>query len=226
MPSKRYKTKKPASAKKAFQTPNRKLLIGSAVVVALALVALLVLPNLLQRAEKFPNDNRNTIGDPNAPIKVEEYSDFQCPWCANFALDLEPALIEKYVASGKVQLTFIPFSFLGPESNRAAEAAYCAADENKFWEYKEKVYANQGAENSGAFSDVNLIRFAEQLELNMDDFNACFSGGKYTQQVQDDLATGKERGINGTPYFLVNGEGPYASSELEIRIQAALVKIP
>lgn len=220
---KRYRTKKPV---KTTSTPNRKILIGSTIVVALAIIALLVLPNLLQPEDKYPQANRNSIGDPNAPILVEEYSDFQCPWCARFALDSEPALIEKYVASGKVQLTFIPFSFLGPESLQSAEAVYCAADQNKFWELKEKIYLNQGAENSGALSDANLERFASQIKLNMTAFRECFISDKYAQQVQDDLATGKERGINGTPYFLVNGEGPYAAAEVEIRIQAALVKIP
>ncbi|MBN1373702.1 MAG: DsbA family protein [Anaerolineaceae bacterium] len=220
---KRYRTKKPV---KTSSAPNRKLLIGSTIVVALAIVALLVLPNFLQPEEKYPQANRNSIGDPNAPILVEEYSDFQCPWCARFALDSEPALIEKYVASGNVQFTFIPFSFLGPESIQSAKAAYCAADQNKFWEFKEKIYLNQSAENSGALSDANLERFASQIKLDMTAFRDCFISDKYAQQVQDDLATGQERGINGTPYFLVNGEGPYAAAELEIRIQAALVKIP
>ena len=219
----RYRTKKPV---KSAPSLNRKTIIWSTVVVALAVIALLVLPNLLQSESKYPQANRNSIGDPNAPILVEEYSDFQCPWCARFALDSEPALIEKYIASGKVQLTFIPFSFLGPESLQAAEAAYCAADQNKFWEFKEKIYLNQGAENSGALSDANLERFASQVKLDMTAFRQCFVSDKYAQQVQDDLATGKERGINGTPYFLVNGEGPYAAAEVEIRIQAALVKIP
>ncbi len=220
---KRYRTKKPTQT---ISSPNRKTIIWSTIVVGLAIIALLVLPNLLQSDSKYPQADRNSIGDPNAPILVEEYSDFQCPWCARFALDSEPALIEKYVGSGKVKFTFIPFSFLGPESIQAAKAAYCAADQNKFWEFKEKLYLNQGAENSGALSDANLERYASQVKLNMTTFRECFSSDKYAQQVQDDLATGKERGVNGTPYFLVNGEGPYAAAEVEIRIQAALVKIP
>lgn len=215
----RYHIKKPASAVKRV---NRKIVIGSTIVVALAVIALLVLPTLLRPSLV----NGMTIGKLDAPIKVEEYSDFQCPWCARFALDTEPDLIKKYVDKGKVQLTFIPFSFLGPESVRSAEAAYCAADQNKFWDYKDKLFLNQGAENSGSLSDSNLERFAGQINLDMTAFRECLSSSKYAQQVQDDLANGKERGINGTPYFMVNGEGPYPSTELEIRIQAALAKTP
>jgi protein-disulfide isomerase len=220
---KRYPTRKPQLTK---TLSRRTLWIGSLVFVAVAIILILVLPKLFDGKVKIPNPNGTNMGDANAPVKVEEYSDFQCPYCGIFALDAEPSIIEKYVATGKVYVTYVPFSFLGPESVRSAEAAYCAADQNKFWEFKEKLFLNQGAENAGVFSDARLERFAAESGLNMNSFRDCFSSGKFAQKVQDDLAGGKERGVQGTPYFFVNGGGPYPSTELEARIEAALATTP
>jgi protein-disulfide isomerase len=205
---------------------NRRMLYISLIaIVAIVIAALLIVPNLVKSAQPIatrPNQDGMQMGDPNAAVKVEEYSDFQCPYCGNFSRQVEPGIVEKYITTGKVHFTFIPFSFLGAESVRAAEAAFCAADQNKFWEFKEIVFANQAGENQGAFIDGNLIRFAQQAGLKMTDFRPCFDNGKYSQKVQDDVATGRDRGVNGTPYFFVNGKGPVDQNGLATAIENAL----
>jgi protein-disulfide isomerase len=156
-----------------------------------------------------------TAGDPNAPIKVVEYADFQCPGCQQAFLILEPEIIKKYINTGKVFYTFEPFSFVGPESYRAAEAAYCAADQGKFWDYHDLVYSNWAGENQGAFKDANLIKFAKKIDFNQVAFEACFNTGTYAQKVLDKSAEASAAGITSTPTFMVNGEVVLSSKLLE-----------
>ncbi len=147
-----------------------------------------------------------TAGDPNAPIKVVEYADFQCVACESAFISLEPDLVRKYINSGKVFFTFEPFSFLGPESFRAAEAAYCAADQNKFWELHDTLFENWAGENQGTFSDSNLFKFAKQIDFDQDLFKECFDSGKYVQKVLDKSDEAAAAGISSTPTYLVNGQ--------------------
>src|SRR5262249_52477802 len=120
----------------------------------------------------IPSDGLS-IGDPNAPVTVIEYGDFQCPGCAQFAQSDQAKLIQEYVATGKVRFEFHPFSFLDRtlslnpdgsvsasgegESVLAAEAALSAADQGKGWQYHDTLYANHNGENQGAYSSDRLI---------------------------------------------------------------------
>jgi protein-disulfide isomerase len=154
--------------------------------------------------------NGMSLGSPNAPVKVVEFADFQCPACANYWSVLEPTIIEQYVATGKVQYTYAPFSFLGrgqawDESKKAAEAAYCANDQGMFWEYHDIIFANHNGENQGAYSKERLIAFAENLELDMNAFKSCFSSGKYEQAVEDANTFAASQGASYTPSFLIDG---------------------
>jgi protein-disulfide isomerase len=171
----------------------------------------------------------NTLGDPNAPVKVEEYADFQCPACASWSQNIEKQFLEKYVQTGKVQFIFHTFSFIDDrstpkESKNAAAAAYCAMDQGKFWEYHDYLYANQTGENVGDFTDRRLAEFAKKLSLNMSEFNSCYSSGKYTQRVLDEKAAAANLGVNSTPSFAVNGKlVPLIKyTDLDATIDAAL----
>ena len=126
------------------------------------------------------------------------------------------------MATGKVHFTYIPYSFIGPESVRAAEAAFCAADQGLFWQFHDVLFNSQAGENNGTFSDTNLILLAQKAGLKMTEFRPCFDNGKYRQQVQDDLKQGQDRGVTGTPYFFVNGKGPIDQTQLISTIDAAL----
>lgn len=107
--------------------------------------------------------------------------------------------------AGKVRWGYIHMAFLGPESQWAAEASECAADQGRFWEYHDLLYARQKGENQGAFSKENLKGFAVELGLDADAFAACLDSGKYTSRVRADTAFAQSLGISGTPAFLVNG---------------------
>ena len=118
--------------------------------------------------------NGTTLGNAAAPITVEEYGDFQCPACGMFARGTLKEIEAKYVQNGTVKIVFHHFAKLGAESIRAAEAAECASAQGKFWEYYDTLYSHQAGENQGGFNDDRLASLAQQIPLNMDQFNTCF----------------------------------------------------
>ena len=187
-------------------------IIATVVVLALVVVGLLIYPSLkpigainIPTPNPRPNANGLSMGEPNAPVKVLIYSDFQCPWCKNFIDNNEPTVLNNYIKTGKVLYTYVPFSFLGKESTQAAAAALCAADQNKFWEYHDIIYANQTGENIGDFSDRRLVAFAQQIGLDLNKFNSCFNGGKFNQQVTASYKQGVDAGVTVIPTLFVNG---------------------
>jgi protein-disulfide isomerase len=97
------------------------------------------------------------------------------------------------------------FAFLSQESFWAAEASECAADQDMFWAYHDKIFDNQNGENKGSLSKENLKRFAAELSLDTDAFNQCLDSGKYTELIQQDVQIAQSLGVNSTPHFLING---------------------
>ena len=190
-----------------------------------------------------PNAERNTAGDPNAPIQIVEFSDFQCPFCDRFYTDTEPLLMEYFVKTGKVYFTYRSagnwvsgnLGGVRTESQDAAAAAYCAADQGKFWEMHDSLFANnRDVEDQGSFTDRRLKAIAESIGLDMNAFNECYDSGKYADEVEQDLTDAQDAGIEGTPYFImtykVNGEvqtetinGAQPINEFQQKIEAALL---
>ncbi len=165
------------------------------------------------------------MGDPNAPVHIIEYGDFQCPYCLQFWTETEPQLIEEYVNTGKVYFEFRSFPIIGPESAWAAEGAYCAGDQNKFWEYHDTLFTNWTGENVGDFTKEKLIQYAEVLGLNMAEFESCLSEEKYKEKVEQDQAQAEADGVHATPTFFINGfkvEGSQPFSILKDLIEQAL----
>jgi len=159
---------------------------------------------------------RHFRGDPNAPVTMIEFGDFQCPFCGRFFTDTEPQIDEAYIQSGKVRFGYFNFAFLGPESQWAAEAAECAADQNKYWEYHNMLYSSQSGENQGAFNKDNLKKFAEELALDTSAFNECLDAGKYAQLIQDESSTASSIGVRSTPTFFINGQAVVGAQPFEI----------
>lgn len=107
--------------------------------------------------------------------------------------------------NGQVRLAYIHFAFLGAESQWAAEASECAAEQDAFWEYHDLLYENQNGENRGTFSKDNLKLFAGALGLDEDQFNECLDSGKYTEIVNQEKQIGQQLGVRSTPSFIING---------------------
>ncbi|WP_121257633.1 DsbA family protein [Nocardioides ferulae] len=150
-------------------------------------------------------DDPMAMGDVDAPVVLIAYSEFQCPFCGKFARDTAPVLEEKYVADGTLRIEWRDFPYLGPESTTAALAGRAAAAQDSFWEFHDAMYAEQLPPNSGNLDRDYVIGIAEQLGLDVEQFEADLDSAKIEQQVRDDFAEGQSIGVTGTPSFLVNG---------------------
>jgi len=163
---------------------------------------------------------RHFKGDPNAPVTIIEFADFQCPFCGRHATVTGPQIDQQYIQTNKVRLGFWNFAFLGPESNWAAEAAECAAEQGKFWEYHDKLFNSQAGENQGAFNKDNLKKFAEEIGLDAAAFNDCLDSGRYAQLIQDDSNAASALGVRSTPTFVINGQALLGAQPFEVFKQA------
>jgi protein-disulfide isomerase len=147
----------------------------------------------------------HALGDANVPVVVEEWADFQCPYCREFSKGPGRQLRDTLVRDGQVRFVFHNFAFLGPESVWAAEAADCAGDQGKFWDYHDKLYDKGNGENQGAFAKPNLERFAAELGLNPQEFDQCLVRGRYDRAVAAEREQGMQLGVESTPTLFVNG---------------------
>ena len=152
------------------------------------------------------NGNLPVMGNKDAKVKIVEFADFQCPFCEQWFKTVEPTLISDYVKSGKVAFYWRDYAFLGQESTWAAEAARCANDQGKFWDFHNYLYEHQGQENSGTFNKDKLEGFAADMGLDTASFNSCLESDKYAKAVSADQADGQKAGVSGTPTVFVNGQ--------------------
>lgn len=163
--------------------------------------------NIYGNIEKKFNGKQWSLGSPNAKVKIEEFSDFQCPFCFRYFVGAFPQLVKEYIATGKVYYTFYnyPLEF-HPQAQKAAEAAMCAGDQNKYWEMHDLLFANQTNWSSQPSHLETFKKLAQSLSLNMSNYENCMNSNKYAAQVQSDLNAGRQKNVSGTPTFLINGE--------------------
>ena len=145
------------------------------------------------------------LGDENAPITLIEFGDYQCHFCHKFFEETEGNIVKNYVETGMVKIIFKDFTIIGPDSIGAANAAHCAGDQGKFWEYHDEIYHNYDGENSGWAASEHLVRFAQNIGLDQEQFVQCMSTGKYLQLVETSSTDARNLGITGTPAFFVVG---------------------
>jgi protein-disulfide isomerase len=147
-------------------------------------------------------------GAPNAPVKVIEYSDYLCGHCRNFALEKDPLITEEYVDAGKVQYVYQYYA-LGNAQVLLGEAAHCAADQDRFWEYHKIMFENQGQFGSVETIEdlqLKLTEFAELAELDVADFEECWISHQHQQTIIDSVLAARDKGVGGTPTISVQGE--------------------
>lgn len=152
------------------------------------------------------SDNASPIlGDPNAPITIVEFGDYQCFYCNKFFHDTEEQIHENYIKTGKAKLIFKDFTIIGQDSVVAAHAAHCADEQGKFWEYHDTLYNNWNGENNGWASAENQFKFAQEVGLDNTKFTECMVSEKYKQKIQASSEDAKTLGLTGTPAFFVIG---------------------
>jgi len=155
-------------------------------------------------------DNDPVRGKQNAPITIVEFSDFQCPFCARFQTQTLPLILEQYVDTGKVKFVFrdFPIQSSHPNAMLAAVAAECANEQNKYWQFHDELFGNQGVWNKMEFTNATKVfkEFATKLDLNQEQYNSCLDSGKYIGEINNDLNDGRKYGITGTPGFFIGNE--------------------
>jgi len=167
-----------------------------------------------------------TLGDPEAPVTLEEFADLQCPFCAQHAQQVLPALIADYVRTGQVKLVYRNLAFLGPDSEEGATFAAAAAAQDKLWPVVERFYANQGVENSGYVTDEFLDEVAAGVP-GLD--RSRLEADRDSAAVERQLAAARQRasamGVDSTPSFVLSDkqgrEQKLAATDLE-SMRAAL----
>jgi len=173
-------------------------------------------PSLLSNQNGQQNDSERIevsedddpfLGLENAPVTLIEFSDFECPFCRRFYTETLPLIKEDYVDTGKVKFVYrdFPLESIHPSASKAAQAANCAGDQDKYWEYHDLLFENQtfwANENS-----TNVFKsFSSSLALDEEQFNNCLDNGKYEYEISKDLQDGLDAGVNyATPTFYVNG---------------------
>ncbi len=156
------------------------------------------------------------LGDVDAPVVMVAYSEFQCPFCGKFARDTEPALIDEYVESGVLRIEWRDFPYLGPESGTAAEGGRAAAEQGKFWEFHDAMYADQLPPNSGDLDEDYLVDLADGIGLDADRFRADLTSQATKDAVARDFQEGQAIGVTGTPAFIINGVPIIGAQPIEV----------
>lgn len=153
-------------------------------------------------------DDDPSWGPEDAPVTIVEFSEFLCPFCLRFAQQTLPLIQDAY--EGKVRYVYRDFIVHGEPAMKISEAAECADDQEKFWEYHDKLWENYEALTQGAADVEGLLRslgtYAADLGLDTATFNDCLDTGKLTLEVQKDSQDARAYGVRGTPGFFVNGQ--------------------
>jgi protein-disulfide isomerase len=198
--------------KKQGGLPSWVIPVAVVVVVIVAVVALFTLqtPTAAPVSSSGLSAPGRTVGNPNSKVAFVEFSDFQWPYCRAFALGAGRQIEDQYVKTNKISFTYKYFPVADSqsptkESHWAAEAAECANQQSKFWEYHDKLFAVWTGENVGTFTKPNLKKYAADLGLDATKFNSCIDNDQTASIVQADENEAQSLNLPGTPSFLING---------------------
>ena len=200
------------------QKQQRLIIIAMVIIGALLITAAMIYPTIKPVGDIVnitPHTfnttvNMNTLGDPDAPVIVEVWEDFQCSACVTYSQEIETLLITNYVETGKINYSYRHYAFIDSmdpngESQQSANASMCAGDQGRFWDYHDILFANWNGSNRGAFSERRLMAYAETLGLDMSNFRTCFNENPYVDEIAQDFEEGQAIGVSGTPSIFVNG---------------------
>lgn len=160
-------------------------------------------------------DKRLSIGESKAPLAIVEYADMLCPYCAKVNEEVFPQLRTDFIDAGKARYEIRLVATIAPDSQRAAEGAYCAAEQNKFWDYIDLGYKetwqnyysqNKTPRDVPIFSNTMIDRFADRAGLDITTWRGCLDSGKYAKTIAQNQAKMNELNVSGTPYFIFNGQ--------------------
>ncbi len=180
------------------QKEQKKMITLGAIIIGAGLIAAALIYPSLNRGEKVHTrymQQDNAMGNPDAPVKIVEYSSYKCGHCAAFFFETEPLLEEEYIKTGKVY--FVHKSIW---DELAAEASYCAGEQNKYWEMHDLLFANQ----TMPFDEDAMAGWAKSAGVDMEQFNNCMADDTYVDRVTQDNEESQTAGVEGTPSFIIS----------------------
>jgi len=159
------------------------------------------LPSAGHKVEVTITDTDPSLGDKDAPVTIMAFEDFECPFCARFSQQTLPLIIDRHVKSDQVRVVWKDFPLsIHSNAQKAHEAARCAWEQDKFWEYHDTLF-----NNTNKLRTNDLKQYAKNLGLNESQFSSCLDSGKYTDLIREKVREGNTAGVSGTPSFLING---------------------
>ncbi len=209
--------------RKKKEQRQRLLIIGSILIVAIVITGLIIVPSNQNVKEQVSNifeitpnayitvDGTN-VGNPDAAVHIQLFEDFKCSACQSYQQIIEPQVISELAEKGRIYYTFHQYPFMDDQtsfkdSDQAALASECAAEQNRFWDYKDILFANMNF-IVGEFSDEKLMAMAESLNLDMNAFETCYAEKSYLDKINQDIQLSQELNVSGTPTLLINGVNP------------------
>ena len=185
---------------------RRTIYISFAVILGTAVIfgSIVFLSKYLSKPANYETSEGFTLGDPEAPVEVIAFSNYSCSFCKIYSETIEKDLISGYVDPGEIYYRYVNLANSDEDSANAAEASYCAAEQNKFFEYKSYLYTYAMA--GDGFSLENLTKYARLANLDTENFGKCMSENQYAEAYIQDRSYAQSAGIRATPTFLVNGQ--------------------
>ena len=222
MPKSTPRTATPRGARKRTANPALLMLLVIGAVAVVIIGVVLLQRQVAQKSVQISGrvEEGTSWGPQSAKVSIIDYSDFGCSHCRNFALNQGRQLRAEYEDGGNVRFEYRHFIISPPDTANAANAAECAADQGRFWDYHDLLFSQQGVTRN-PFTKANLKAYGARLGLSAQQFNECVDRDTHLDEVYRDSAAGKDAGIQGTPTFIVNGksipgEVPYAQFKAEV----------
>ncbi|RRJ67027.1 DsbA family protein [Paenibacillus oralis] len=201
--------RKAEQLKQQQKQKTRRLIWFSTVGVLLVLIIAVLAIQPKAKATSFDYANLPVLGNAEAPVKIVEFGDFQCPACKNVNQLIKPELVKDYIDQGKVAFYFMNLPFIGTDSTTAALAAQAVYHQNSdaYWTYFDAIYERQGDENAGWASAEFFVELAKELKLpiDYDQLQKDIAEATYQNEVEAQYAKGNKLGVDSTPTFFING---------------------
>ena len=165
-------------------------------------------PESMEGIARFEEGDPMAMGPVDAPVVMTMYTDFRCPFCAKFSREVEPELVEEYVESGDLRIEWRDLPIFGEQSMAAARAGRAAADQGRFWEFTQVVFADSPDRGHPDLGEEKLLGYAREAGVaDIDRFREDMTSDKYDEAIRADYDAATALGASSTPTFLINGTG-------------------
>lgn len=195
------------SQKEQKKKQNIRIAIGI-LALAIVIVAVVLVFRFTKPTITLANEKGMSVGDPNAPVKVVEFSNYSCSHCKTFSLEHEPDFIKNYVDTGKVYYTAYPYPWNDQDlTYKASLASYCAADQDVYFAFKDEVF--RSVKSAGDLAENRVRDYAKKAGADLATFDKCMDNPTTASRIAETDILAKSSNIEGTPSFIVNGKLVY-----------------